>query len=590
MPSMWGDAEATLVSGKLLFGKYLLVRKLGEGGMGEVWLVRHHDLEIERALKLIVSSVAFDKEMRSRFRREARVMARFGHPNAVAVHDAVIRPDGNAAYIEMEYVKGQSLNKILKPGVPMPLEWIIRIATQLCSVLQVAHEQGIVHRDLKPSNLMLLEGPPPGQEHLKVLDFGIAKILGESREQETLVTRPGTTLGTPQYMSPEQISSNSGELDGRSDLYSVGLILYEMLTGYRPFDSKLHKLIYDTMETPPPPFSAKNRDLKVPAEVERVVLRCLEKSPARRPQSARELSEALRKAAGLQDIGDVSTERRPRRRTILIVLALSVPLALSTIFMWPRAVSVPAGCVADRSARLERIRDRWYPVRVERVLSDGTRIPFLLIKQDRSGEPEPFYIMETKTWNGLFARFCHENKSVVADSEVWRPISDGKFPEGWDDQLPALNMTADQAHRCALWLGGKLPTVEQWDKAAGLYDRGDRTGPYLGTWDYRDKLAIAVARDRPLPVGTARQDLSPNGCRDMAGNGLEWTRTPMTSAVEFPPPPGSIELILTRGRRFSAPGPLRYDDLRDRLKGDAGEFDKADEEIGFRVVIELDLR
>src|SRR5262249_40690141 len=155
--------------GQILLGRYRVERQIGEGGMGSVWLVQHLELEAPRALKLIISDIAFDAHVRARFRREAEVMARLNHPNAVVVHDARIAPD--VAFIEMEHVRGQSLNKRLTPRVPMPLDWTARILEQLCDVLLVAHEAKVVHRDLKPSNLMLVEGRHPGRETLKVLDF-----------------------------------------------------------------------------------------------------------------------------------------------------------------------------------------------------------------------------------------------------------------------------------------------------------------------------------------------------------------------------------------------------------------------------------
>jgi len=209
-----------------------------------------------------------------------------------------------ATYIEMEYVQGQSLNKVLKPGVPMPLEWVARILAQLCAVLQVAHEQGIVHRHLKPSNLMLLEGQPPGQEHLKVFEFENAAIL----ETEASGRNFRTDMGTVGYASPEQISG--GKVDGRSDLYSVGIILYEMLTGYRPFGGRTNKLIYDHLYTPPPKFAEKNPNANVPPQVEQVVLCCLTKNPVERYQSARELAEAFFRALPL------APDSQPRRTVL----------------------------------------------------------------------------------------------------------------------------------------------------------------------------------------------------------------------------------------------------------------------------------
>ncbi len=222
--------------GQVLFGRYLVDSQLGEGGMGTVWLVRHLGLGVPRALKLIVSvvekmlgeggmgavwlvrylglgvpralkliipGIAFDPQARARFKREAQVMARLSHPNAVIVHNARMSKD--AAFIEMEYIRGQSLNKLMCPGVPMSLDWVARILEQLCDVLLYAHDRGIVHQDLKPSNLMLLDGRPPDQEWLKVLDFGIAQILGATDHEVDVRTRPGRFLGTAPYSSPEQL-------------------------------------------------------------------------------------------------------------------------------------------------------------------------------------------------------------------------------------------------------------------------------------------------------------------------------------------------------------------------------------------------
>ncbi len=187
--------------GQVLFGRYRVERQLGSGGMGSVWLVRHAELDAERALKLISPAIATDPQVRARFLREARVMARLDHPNAVAVHDARLAKD--SAFIEMEYIRGKSLNALLRPGRPMDLEWVSHVVEPLCDVLQVAHVLEVVHRDLKPSNLMLVDGRPPGR-NLKVLDFGIAKIRQDDSLDDGLRTLPGCFLGTTYYSSPEQ--------------------------------------------------------------------------------------------------------------------------------------------------------------------------------------------------------------------------------------------------------------------------------------------------------------------------------------------------------------------------------------------------
>lgn len=283
--------EGTLHPGNVLFDRYLVERQLGQGGMGSVWLVKHLELDAHRALKLIVSAIARDPQIRARFKREARVMARLAHPNAVAVHNAKLAKD--AAFIEMEFIPGRSLDQVLRPGVPMPLDWTARILEQLCDVLQTAHDQGIVHRDLKPSNLMLVAGRPAGRELLKVLDFGIAKILNPDEGQaEDVKTKTGAGVFTPLYASPEQAAG--GPVDTRSDLYAVGLLLYECLTGFRPFSGR--QVTFQHLFSPPPPFAERNPAVSVPPGIERLVLRCLAKKPEERPQSARELYEAFRDA------------------------------------------------------------------------------------------------------------------------------------------------------------------------------------------------------------------------------------------------------------------------------------------------------
>jgi serine/threonine-protein kinase len=279
-----GDPES-IEPGQVLFNVYRVVRLIGRGGMGEVWLVERLDLECTRALKLIVPSIASDPHVRARFLLEAKAGARLNHVNAVTVHHMNLT--ANAAFIEMEYVEGQSMNRLLSPGVPMPLDWTVRIMLQLCDVLQTAHDHKIVHRDLKPSNLMLLNGRPPGREHLKVLDFGIAKILGpEGANPDDGLTKPGSFLGTVLYTSPEQ--ATQGPVDARTDLYTVGVILYELLTGYRPFTGQC--ALHDHVFVPPQPLNEINPAARVPPQVEAVVLRCLAKRPEDRPQSARALA------------------------------------------------------------------------------------------------------------------------------------------------------------------------------------------------------------------------------------------------------------------------------------------------------------
>jgi serine/threonine-protein kinase len=294
LPSLGGvafsfDSSAPLTSGQVLFDRYIVERELGRGGMGIVLLVRHREFDSERALKLIISGIARDPQARARFRREARILDRLNHPNAVRVYD--MRMGQDVAFIEMEYVRGKSLNQVLVEGVPMPLDWVVDLLDQLCSVLQAASDEGIIHRDLKPQNLMLVEGRQPGTKILKLLDFGIAKIREGADDVRTLT---GSFMGTPLYSSPEQIVGE--QVDSRSDIYSVGLILCELLTGYRPFDGTMNAVIYKHTMVPPPSFAELNPAAAVPPQVEEVVRMCLAKEPAQRPQTLRELSERFHHA------------------------------------------------------------------------------------------------------------------------------------------------------------------------------------------------------------------------------------------------------------------------------------------------------
>jgi serine/threonine-protein kinase len=257
--------------------------------MGSVWLVRHLQLDSERALKLI-SGLGDNQETRARFMREARIMDRLNHPNAVRIYSAQFGK--GVSFIEMEYIRGKSLKELLKPGVALPLDWVADLLDQLCDVLQAANDEGIIHRDMKPSNLMVVEGRRPGTKILKLLDFGIGKV-----PEDDGLTLPGSFLGTAHYSSPEQIRGE--KVDARSDLYSVGVILYELLTGYRPFSGNLNTLLYQHMSVPPPRFAAQNAGVKVPFQVEQVVMKCLAKEPNDRPQSPRELAEMFHRSLAL---------------------------------------------------------------------------------------------------------------------------------------------------------------------------------------------------------------------------------------------------------------------------------------------------
>jgi serine/threonine-protein kinase len=306
-PSAEGEDELPSVikpGVELLNRKYKVIKKLGQGGMGAVWLVEHKELGQKRALKLIHDNYAADKQVRKRFRREAQILASLRHPNAVLVYDYDFI--GKVPYIDMEYLKGEPLRKRLKPGVPLPTSTIVWILEELQKVLDLAHALKIVHRDLKPENIMIVEDSLSGREELKVLDFGIAKIVQQGTDENLSLTMDTQgLLGTLAYASPEQnsLTPEHGPLkvDHRSDIYSVGVMLFEMLTGQRPFLGGPTQLLFQHSEVPPPSFQKVAPKLTFPPAVEAAVRRCLEKDPANRPGSLAELLRDFRHAVKQSD-------------------------------------------------------------------------------------------------------------------------------------------------------------------------------------------------------------------------------------------------------------------------------------------------
>src|SRR5947199_379769 len=287
--------------GQTLDDKYRLERLLGQGGMGAVYLATHLGTDRYVALKLIAPQFMRNREFVERFKREARAAGRLRHPNVVDVTDFGFARSGNesVAYLVTEYLDGCTLSDVLAEETRLPLYWVVDILEQVCAAVHEAHQQGIVHRDLKPDNIWL-EPNGLGGYRVKVLDFGIAKLaeattteaefLPRSTSAATGLTRVGSILGTPLYMSPEQCRGE--HLDARSDIYSLGIIAYQMLTGAPPFTGETTSIITAHKEVQPTPVRELNK--KLPKRVSRVVMSALEKDPAARPQTAMAFANAMR--------------------------------------------------------------------------------------------------------------------------------------------------------------------------------------------------------------------------------------------------------------------------------------------------------
>jgi len=291
-----------------LLGRYEMLRPLGEGGMGRVYLARQSDPERFVVIKVLHEQLATDAYYRTLFQQEIDCLSRFRHPYAVELYEASMDgPDG--PYAVMEYVDGQSLDNLLVRDGPLALERIGRLLGRLCAVLQAAHDRGIVHRDLKPANLLIVEAGTP-RESLKVLDFGLARQIRDSSGglylpmEKFVGSRVHKAVGTPEYACPEQFRGE--EVGPRGDLYSIGVILFELLTGRLPFSGATPaELVKAHLHATPPPLSRAGGNREVPHVLRALVLACLAKCPEDRPASARELALLFGKATG-QSIWDES--------------------------------------------------------------------------------------------------------------------------------------------------------------------------------------------------------------------------------------------------------------------------------------------
>jgi serine/threonine-protein kinase len=277
--------------GQILDERYRILKKLGQGGMGEVYLAEHLHLVRREALKVLHPSLAKQPEFVSRFRREARAINRLQHPNIVTVHNFGQLPDGRF-YLAMEYAEGESLANLIDERGPLDIHRALDVLEQLADAIDHAHTRGVVHRDLKPDNLLLVDRPGR-PDHLKVLDFGIAKIVAADYLESLRATPQGEVFGTVDYMAPEQLTGSA--TDPRSDLYAVGCIAYELFTGKPPFVGRSVEVVNQHLRAKPEPPSAQRAEV-TPA-MDALVLRCIEKQPKRRFQSGGELRDAIRQLA-----------------------------------------------------------------------------------------------------------------------------------------------------------------------------------------------------------------------------------------------------------------------------------------------------
>jgi eukaryotic-like serine/threonine-protein kinase len=339
--------------GAVIGGSYRIDRILGEGGMGIVFAVTHLKLNKKFALKLLKRELARDPETRARFLVEAQAAGQIRHPNVVEITDYSSLPDGSA-FMVMEYLEGQPLSRLIKLGGALPALRAVNLVRDVASALQAAHDAGVVHRDLKPDNVFVLNNRE-GREMAKILDFGVAKVAGSAK-----LTRTGMVFGTPHYMSPEQASG--GAIDARTDVYALGVIMYEMFTGRVPFeaDTYMGVLTKHMFEAPVPPSDLAGGSRELGA-LEDVCLKALAKRPEERYGSMDELARDLERIVRLGSDGRLAVAtkvdglRRPEVRGDPERARAFAKLNLADELELPARAEIAAATTDARERRVRKV-------------------------------------------------------------------------------------------------------------------------------------------------------------------------------------------------------------------------------------------
>ena len=525
-------------------GGYEVIGVLGVGGMGKVFKIRNLITDRIEAMKVLLSNLEGDPSLADRFVREIKVLASLNHPRIASLYNALSVE--NHLVMIMEFVQGITLDDLSMMG-PIALHDCITYMCQVLSGLGYAHEKGVIHRDIKPSNMMLT---PEG--FIKIMDFGIAKSAADAK-----LTTTGTTMGSPYYMSPEQVTGV--QVDPRSDLYSVGVSLYRLVTGVHPFrdDSVYNLMSAQVHQAPTPPIQVAP---DIPPELNAIILHALEKDPAKRFQTAEEFRSAL---IGLRNeqrtiplfAGTegplpqpaMSSPPQPAPPPVTIASApdnawnLPQPpppiLSRRIIYAAVGAVVVVALIVVS-AIELSKLPGNRRPERrtgsVEGSWKGGkASLPPALtfpsgdmvlveggaaqLGEDRHAvRVESFYIDKSEVTNGAFLNFCKAMHHKPPLDAALKPIDN-----------PVVNVAFDEAQAFCRWAGKRLPSGDEWEKAARGPD--GRLYPWGSILDYEraniPKDESAAHRAVLAPATAYPAGASPYGALNMLGNAWEWVNT-----------------------------------------------------------------
>jgi serine/threonine protein kinase len=577
---------------------YQLLQRIGQGQFGEVWRGLAPG-GVAVAVKRIFRSM--DDECSQRELKALHKIREIRHPFLLQIHNFQALED--RLVIVMELADGSLEDRFKEcraAGLPgIPADELLRYFSEAAEALDFLHQQKLCHRDIKPQNLLHVKG------HAKVADFGIA------RSQEGTLDHTLNIGGTPAYMSPEMWRC---DISVHSDQYSLALTWYEMRTGRRPFSATT------PIDLAQQHISAKPDLSGIPEAEQEVLLRALAKKPDQRFPTCVAFVQALREALAPAK-PEIPTPQRGIKVVVgwlaLALAAILIPLCLllwlrqpggSPVQSEPPRIWQPTGWEAEDSKDIisDRSGHKYFRRLIRSV--DGEKVLAVVVPQTAPDDPPTFYIMEKKVWNRLYAAFAadpaaadivrnHANgpgcqklvqhhwrtewrKGGYAPNFNENATQEPFFGVDGKDRLPVFRVTATEAHCFAVWLGGLLPTIRQWRKAAGLGE-DKRPGPYDP-----GEMAIAL-RDGPWPVDKGAGDRSIYGCRQMASNGQEWTRdladnVPNEMEIPLRKMTGTRK-VFVQGQSYVAVEPLTFDAMK---RPEVIDCTAAKTDVTFRIVLE----